>query len=507
MKQRTWDTILKLKETGEIQRMGILFSTERKDYLYDTGTGKVVELKDEEQKIFDALFDAETSLKQAEEMIIKFDKQEQLLDFICSEHLLDNPVIKRFIELDGYYEEEVIEIKQLIIELTERCNLRCKYCIYNEYNKGNRDFANKDISFDTAKRAMDYAYKHRNPEQFAITFYGGEPLLNFKVMRQCIDYALENFTDCDLSFSFTTNLTLMTEEIAEYLAKVPNLSIVLSMDGPAQIHNMARVYSNNKPTFADVYRGLQYIAKAALKYGRTSLIFNAVLMPPYTEERFDQISDFFSNMDFLPVGTSVRASYPSPKTVPESYYAELQEKGYSLDTPDNLVEWVERKSKGKDFLKDKLNLYADYMQSSLVKIHNRIVLETPAGFSHFNGCCIPGQRRIYVCTDGKYKICEKIGNSPNIGDVDKGLDITAIKKNYLKEYECASIEFCSKCWALRLCDICYANCYNENGMDIQMKCSYCDSIRARYKNWLIKYYETVESDMELIKRIDKIIIS
>lgn len=67
MKQRTWDTILKLKETGEIQRMGILFSTERKDYLYDTGTGKVVEFEDEEKKIFDALFDAKISLKQTEE--------------------------------------------------------------------------------------------------------------------------------------------------------------------------------------------------------------------------------------------------------------------------------------------------------------------------------------------------------------------------------------------------------------------------------------------------------
>lgn len=504
MKQRTWDTILKLKETGEIQRMGILFSTERKDYLYDTGTGKVIELEDEEKKIFDALFDAKKSLKQTEEMIINSDKQEQILAFICSEHLLDNPVLKQFVQLDDCYEEETLKIKQLIIELTERCNLRCKYCIYNEYNNGNRNFTNNDISFDTAKKAMDYAYKHRDPEHFAITFYGGEPLLNYKVMRQCIDYALENFTDCNLSFSFTTNLTLMTEEIAEYLAKVPDLSIVLSVDGPEQIHNMARVYSNNKPTFNDVYRGLQYIAKAASKYGRTSLIFNAVLMPPYTEERFDQISDFFSNMDFLPAGTSVRASYPSPKTVPESYYVELQEKGYSLDTSDNLVEWVERKSKGKDFLENRLNLYTDYMQSSLVKIHNRIVLEAPIESSYYNGCCIPGQRRIYVCTDGQYKICERIGNSPNIGDVDKGIDIIAIKKYYLKEYEGASIEFCSKCWALRLCDICYANCYNENGMDIQMKCSYCDSIRARYKNWLINYYETVESDMELIKRIDEI---
>ena len=98
----------------------------------------------------------------------------------------------------------------------------------------------------------------------------------------------------------------MTEEIADYLGQVPNLSIVLSMDGPAEIHNMARVYSNNRDTFDDAYRGLKYIAASAKKYGNITLTFNSVLMPPYTEERFDKINDFFSNMDFLPEGTNVQ---------------------------------------------------------------------------------------------------------------------------------------------------------------------------------------------------------
>ena len=206
-----WDTIVRLKETGEIQRMGIPFSTKRKAYFYDTGTSKIVELETKEKEIFDALFDSETSLEQTKEMIARLGKQNQILDTINSEHLLGNPILKQFVQLEDYYKEENMGIKQLIIELTERCNLRCKYCIYNEYYEGNRNFNNNDISFDTAKKAMDYVYKHRHSERLAITFYGGEPLLNFKVMRQCIDYALENFTDCNLSFSFTTNLTLMTE--------------------------------------------------------------------------------------------------------------------------------------------------------------------------------------------------------------------------------------------------------------------------------------------------------
>ena len=507
MSQRNWMDILKLKETGEIQRMGIPFSTKKKDYFYDTGTSKVVELEAEEKKIFNALFDPGTSPEQIDQMITMFGKQEQLLGVINSEHLLDNPVLKQFVQINDYYKEETMKIEQLIIDLTGRCNLRCKYCFYNEYYEGNRNFNTNDISFKTAKKAMDYAYQHRHSEHLSITFYGGEPLLNFEVMKQCIDYALESFVDCNLGFSFTTNLTLMTEEMAEYLGNVPNLSIVLSMDGPAHIHNMARVYSNDRPTFDDAYRGLKLIAKAAKKYGKISLMFNVVLMPPYKEEKFNQISDFFSNLEFLPLGTEVRASYPSKGTVPKSYYINLQEKGDSYITDTNWYEWAEKKSEGKDFISNKLNLYSNILEASLIKIHNRPVYDTPIGISYRNGCCIPGQRRLYVCTDGTYKVCERVGNSPSIGNVDQGIDVYAIEKYYLKKYDCESIKYCSKCWALRLCDICYAQCYDEEGINIGEKCGYCDDTRERLKSWLIKYYEAVEENMDLIHKIDKIKIS
>lgn len=67
-----------------------------------------------------------------------------------------------------------MQVQQLIIELTGKCNLRCKYCIYNDYYEENRDFNTSDISFETAKKAIDYAYAHRHPDHFSITFYGGE---------------------------------------------------------------------------------------------------------------------------------------------------------------------------------------------------------------------------------------------------------------------------------------------------------------------------------------------
>lgn len=89
-------------------------------------------------------------------------------------------------------------------------------------------------------------------------------------------------------------------------------------------------------------------------------------------------------------------------------------------------------------------------------------------------------------------------------NVDNGVDTEAIKKYYLHEYEEKSIRNCSNCWALRLCDICYADCYDQNGINVQMKAGYCEEVRERYKSWLIKYYETIENNIDLVKKIDDI---
>lgn len=112
------------------------------------------------------------------------------------------------------------------------------------------------------------------------------------------------------------------------------------------------------------------------------------------------------------------------------------------------------------------NLYSRVLISGLIHIHNRVLHEKPMGIVHYNGCCIPGKRRLYVCTDGNYKVCERIGTAPTIGHVDTGVDFEVLKRLYLTEYAQKSIPDCSKCWAVNLCDICYAQCFDESGLNI-----------------------------------------
>ena len=502
------EKLIGLKKQKDINRQGILFKTKYNNYFYDTGTGKVILLDSESKIIIQALLDKEVTVEEFTQVLFRRkmrEKANELIKFIEKENILSNAPIDHFLPLGDYLSEENMKCEQIIIELTGNCNLRCKYCIYNQHYTGNRNFNTSNIDFETARKGMEFVYRHRDSEQLAITFYGGEPLMNYSVMKQCIDYALENFTDCNLSFSFTTNLTLMTEERAEYLAQIPNLSILISIDGPEEIHNAARVYKNNMPTFSDAFRGLQTLSKAVNKYQNTSLIFNSVLMPPYTRSKFEEINSFFESLNFLPENTKVQATYPSPGSIPEHYYKEKERSGSDpyVDSID-WISWAKEKATDKPIIKNRRNLYSTVLETSLVRIHNRPLYDKPLGINFQNGCCIPGQRRLYLCTDGTYKICERIGNSPSIGNVKDGINLNAIKKYYLSDYEDASLEDCSKCWAIHLCDLCFASCYEKNGINIETKKSLCGEVRSRFKRWLSEYYETLECNPKRIEEISDI---
>ncbi|MFV3011067.1 hypothetical protein ACLD43_01185 [Clostridium botulinum] len=99
--------------------------------------------------------------------------------------------------------------------------------------------------------------------------------------------------------------------------------------------------------------------------------------------------------------------------------------------------------------------------------------------------------------------CERIGESPIIGDVKNGLDIEAIQKYFVDEYMEKSVPDCKDCWASLLCGICYANCYNESSFDISKKRRLCADERYTVEQALIYYHETLESNPESLEILNE----
>ena len=209
-------------------RLGTAFVTRNKKYVYDTGTGKVFECEDEEYKILKELFENNRlvdSLENADAARLQ-QAYENIWSMIEDEHILQVRSDLKFVRETDETLWDLLhyDLQQIVLELTEQCNMRCRYCIYNEHNDHYRNFSPKAMSWDVAKRAVEYA-RDNSGDRIAVSFYGGEPLVKYDLMKKVIEYSQEIITGKELTFSFSTNLTLVTKEIAEYVAGVEGMSV------------------------------------------------------------------------------------------------------------------------------------------------------------------------------------------------------------------------------------------------------------------------------------------
>jgi len=140
------------------------------------------------------------------------------------------------------------------LHLTEKCNLRCKYC-YEE--KGC-----KELSFEDIKNIFDLAIKN-NDKKPNITFFGGEPLLKKDLIYKSIEYAekLEKENDVKFYYKMNTNGTLLDDEFIQF-AKKKVINICYSIDGDEATHNLNRQTTDGKDTFSVVHKNAQKLLKS-----------------------------------------------------------------------------------------------------------------------------------------------------------------------------------------------------------------------------------------------------
>lgn len=487
------DLLMSLLPEGK--PIGITFATTNKKYYYDTTTGKILECGDIEYQIIGKILANDRKnlgnvIGNQEEYCVALDN---VIAAIQKENVLRLSQFTRLDIQDDYKDMLNTRMNQLVIELTERCNLRCGYCIYSEDCSKSRNFGERDTTEDVAFRAIDYAYEHSTAsDDLYITFYGGEPLIRYDIMKKCLKYATEKNKNKKLYFSFTTNTVLMTEEIAKELAQYENFGVLVSIDGPREVHDLYRVDVSGKGTFDRALRGLRHLVEAFGERAEESIILSMVYGPPYSYEKLEKIQNFFEGLDWLPSGIRKQITYPTPESMP-SIYRHLNSVGISAvsESDASLLTWT-RNNYNKE---SRAGLFtSDLLEQKFLKINKRLVFDGIMDYICLNGCCMPGQRRLYVTVDGKFRACERVGNSPFIGDLENGLYMDTIEKEYLFGYAEKSYEKCSKCWLGRLCDVCYAHCFDDDGLNIEKKNKECYERLQSFKNALIMYFEFLEID-------------
>ncbi len=249
---------MKVSDKMNLSNLGITFSTSNSKYFYNTKTEKVFRCEPLQYNILnDILNGIEIHGKYSDEEI------EEVKTIVENSKILSNEK-----ELQFYNEyKELIEhstemINQVVFELTENCNFRCKYCIYNEQSDYFRNFSAKNMNVETIKKALDYMLPLAKG-LLIIGFYGGEPLVQFDLIEKTVNYVnMHKPKDLKISYALTTNLSLMTRERAEFFASLEDCSITCSIDGPKIIHDNFRVSTNNEGTFDKTIEGLHNLVDA-----------------------------------------------------------------------------------------------------------------------------------------------------------------------------------------------------------------------------------------------------
>jgi uncharacterized protein len=501
------------KGEESIDRYGIPFVTHHHKYFFDAGTGKVLQCTEEVYSLLINLFE-NNGIINADTLELDSAGLDKAVGDVKA--CIDNENIFKAGVWNGEDSphvnmlEEIIKqgSTQLILEVTENCNLRCRYCIYGEEIHNFRSYGVKNMSFETAKKAIDYFLTIADFERtIYLTFYGGEPLINYSLIREATEYFKAQIHEktghaiegerADVRYGLTSNLTLLSCGMAQYFAD-NDFFVTCSLDGDRDIHNHNRPFENGAGSFDRTMKGLELLKETYGEKAGKLIGINAVVTAPYNEEKFQTLNEFFSRLDCVPDKTAIRMSYAGRDIISENT---------ELSSNIDLVTGRDgRRDDMGDWEFDRLAnnhpvTFGNFLEEALEDIHNRRMSNHPFKDYPINACCIPGTRRLYVTVDGNLLPCERIGISPYIGNVTDGIDIDSIRKYYVQDYIAKSREKCGNCWAVQLCDVCYARCFNEDGLDMRRKRALCEASRRGIYNALIRYHLLLEEHPEVLEKL------
>jgi len=147
---------------------------------------------------------------------------------------------------------EDFPLQSLVMNLTNQCNLSCQYCYeFGEDKVATPEGKPKFMDLETAKASVDFLLANSGDRRAVhITFFGGETLMNFPLLKQVVNYATEKAAAQGraIDFSLTTNATLLTPQIIEFLSE-NHIGVTVSMDGPPDLHDKLRVFANGRGSY------------------------------------------------------------------------------------------------------------------------------------------------------------------------------------------------------------------------------------------------------------------
>jgi uncharacterized protein len=330
-------------------------------------------------------------------------------------------------------------VKALCLHIAHDCNLACQYCFAEEGEYHGRRAL---MSFEVGKKALDFLIANSgNRRNLEVDFFGGEPLMNWQVVKDLVAYGREQekLHDKNFRFTLTTNGVLLNDEIMEFCNK-EMANVVLSIDGRKEVHDKMRPFRKGAGSYDLIVPKFQKFAESRHqdKY---------YVRGTFTHYNPDFAADVLhlADLGFKQISVEpVVAEKEEPYAITEEDLPKLFEEYDKL-----AAEMVRRHKEGDDF-----NFF-----------HFMIDLEGgPCVAKRLSGCG-SGTEYLAVTPWGDFYPCHQfVGNEKFLlGNVDEGINNTEIRD----EFKCCNVyakEKCRKCFARFYCSGgCAANAYNFSG--------------------------------------------
>ncbi len=391
----------------------------------------------------------------------------------------------------NYYDDGSIikaisgNMRHLVLNITDQCNLRCTYCLYSGRYRGQRIHNDRWMTWDVARKSIDYFLSRaRTKEKTKISFYGGEPLLNWKLVKKCIHYIRQKSPLPLLQLNIVTNATLIRDEMMDFLME-NDVILSVSLDGPSRIHDAARISRNGRGTHARVMAALENIKHKDPWYFQRRVL---VLSSFNVNNNISQIYDYFSRGIFRDIFVRIKRIRDFDTDVYKVSRAARLRYEKSLD--ELIDRYINSLRKGTFFKFSDL-----YHTFPLIfeKFPQREI--GPAKISvRPNRSCIPGAQQLFAASDGQFYPCYNFAHQGSgLGNCRAGLDLQKIRK-LVQTFAAYCDEMCQECWAFRLCAHCFTHTLENGQMSKTRKMENCLRERERIAKDLWRFVHIWEQE-------------
>ncbi len=361
-----------------------------------------------------------------------------------------------FAPMAGYLKERTSNVvKALCLHVAHTCNLNCAYCFASQGKySGNRAV----MSYETGKQALDFLIANSGDRRnLEVDFFGGEPLMNFDVVKQLVAYARtrEKETGKNFRFTLTTNGMLIDDDVIDFANREMS-NVVLSLDGRKEIHDKYRVDYSGKGSWDTIVPKFQKLVKA--RGGK-----NYYMRGTFTHENPDFINDIKQMLDLGFSELSMEPVIGSPTDPSALTDNDLQ---IVLEQYELLADlMLEREKEGKPFV------FYHYMID---------LTEGPCIYKRISGCG-SGTEYMAVTPWGDLYPCHQfVGDDKfKLGNIWDGVTNTEMQ-NEFKNCNVYAHPECADCWAKLYCSGgCAANAYHATGNIKGVYERGCDLFRKR----------------------------